>query len=371
MLKTMDRLDPEALKIKSAQTYLIEVPVPVLRIDSSSDIEAWQVLAVCLRSQSEHEGWGYQTGFGPVMSIIRRFLEQDILPQLLGRTALTHRDWWGNLYLRRHHIGLNGPTIQGISAPEIAAWDLIARADEVPLWRLISDTAPTSVSCYNTDVGWLGYSENELISNVNRAVENGFKAVKIKIGSEDFTTDLKRLEKLRSAVGPDLTIAVDVNSRWDINQAMQYAPDLTDFDIAWLEEPLYPFDVDGHARLAKGISTPLLHGESICEPLLFEEMIRAGAMEIAQPSNMKLGGISRWLRVASFAQAEGLRIVPAGWTMMQIDQHLAAAVRGCWMVEWIPWIRDIFVEPVSFRDGSLIVPDSPGASTKIKPELLN
>ena len=165
-------------------------------------------------------------------------------------------------------------------------------------------------------------------------------------------------------------ISVDVNSRWDLPTALARAPALADFDVAWLEEPLYPFDVRGHAELAAAIDTPLLHGESICEPLMFRDMLAAGGMEIAQPSDMKLGGISRWREVADLAEKAGKRVVPAGWTMMQVDQHLAAATPHCWMVEWIPWIREIFQEPVRFEDGEILVSDAPGAGTAITPDAL-
>jgi L-alanine-DL-glutamate epimerase-like enolase superfamily enzyme len=360
----------EALKIVKAQSYLLEVPVPLLHIDSQSDISAWHVLAVCLRSETGHEGWGYQSGFGPVMGALRQFLEADILPAIIGKDAADHKRWWSEIYLLRHHLGLNGPAIQGISAPEVAAWDLVARASEVPLWKLLGGRWQNKILCYNTNVGWLGFSQDELIDNVKRAMDVGFRGVKVKIGSPSFSTDIKRLEALRGAVGSEILISVDVNNRWDLQTALQCAPLLADFDVAWLEEPIHPFDVHGHAAFAAAVSTPLLHGENIYEPLMFRDMLKAGGMGIAQPSNMKLGGISKWLQVASIAQSEGKRIVPAGWTMMQIDQHLAAATSNCWMVEWIPWIKDIFTDPVLFDDGYITVSDAPGASTRIRPELL-
>ncbi len=367
----MDSHETEKLTITSAQAYLLEVPVPVLRIDAQSEISAWHVLAVCLRSESGHEGWGYQSGFGPVMAALKMFLEKDILPAIVGSNAAEHRLWWPEIYLLRHHLGLNGPAIQGISAPEVAAWDLIARSCEQPLWKLLGGKCQDKILCYNTNVGWLGFSQDQLISNVKRAMDEGFRGVKVKIGSPDFGADIKRLEALRRAVGSKLLISVDVNNRWDLQTALKCAPELAAFDVAWLEEPIHPFDVSGHASLGSAITTPLLHGENIYEPLMFRDMIKAGGMDIAQPSNMKLGGISKWLQVASFAQTEGKRIVPAGWTMMQIDQHLAAATPSCWMIEWIPWIKDIFTEPIVFDDGYITVSDAPGASTKIRPELLS
>ena len=99
---------------------------------------------------------------------------------------------------------------------------------------------------------------------------------------------------------------------------------------------------------------------------MFRDMLDAGAMDIAQPSEMKLGGIANWLAVADIARSAGKRVVPAGWSMMQIDQHLAAATPHCWMMEWIPWIRDIFEQRVRFEDGDIIASDGPGAGTTIR-----
>jgi L-alanine-DL-glutamate epimerase-like enolase superfamily enzyme len=360
----------EPLVISEARSFHLQVPVRALKVDSQSALKAWDVLAVKLVTDSGIEGWGYQCGFGGVMSALRFFLDKSILPQLIGQDARMHKKWWSELYLLRHHTGLNGPAVQGISAPEVAAWDLMARAADVPLWMLLGGVFRPRVPCYNTNCGWLGYSLDELVDNVKRSVEEGFRAVKVKIGSEDFSEDLRRIRAVREAVGAEITVAVDVNNRWDLQRALKCAPALADFQIAWLEEPLYPFDVRGHAELAAAIETPLLHGENIYDPLMFRDMLDAGAIDIAQPSNMKLSGISRWLEVAALAKTEGKRIVPAGWTMMQIDQHLAAATSHCWMIEWIPWIRDIFLEPVQFENGYIVVPCTSGASTAIRPDAL-
>ncbi|MBM4081609.1 MAG: mandelate racemase/muconate lactonizing enzyme family protein, partial [Planctomycetes bacterium] len=223
---------------------------------------------------------------------------------------------------------------------------------------------------YDTNCGWLGYPLDELVENVKRTVGSGYRAVKIKIGLEDFNEDVRRLEAVREAIGTEVLMATDVNNRWDLQKALKCAPVLADFDAAWLEEPLYPFDVRGHAELAAALDTPVLHGENIYDPLMFRDMLAAGAMDIAQPSDMKLSGISRWLEVAHHARVAGKRVVPAGWTMLQIDQHLAAATPHCWMIESIPWIRDIFQEPARFEDGYIVVSDAPGAGTAIKPEAL-
>ena len=358
----------DPLKITGAESFLLRVPVRSLNVDSQSTLDSWDVLVVRLVAESGLEGWGYQCGFGAVMAALKTFLDQAILPELIGKDAKAHQNWWNEIYLGRHHIGLNGPAVQGVSAPEVAAWDLLAKDAEKPLWMLLGGNCRGRVPCYDTNCGWLGYSCEELVDNVKRSIEEGFRCVKVKVGSDDFSRDLRRLEAVRKATGSEIQIATDVNGRWDLQTSLKCAPALSDFDIAWLEEPLYPFDVQGHAELAAEIKTPLLHGENIYDPLMFRDMLHAGAMEIVQPSNMKLGGISRWLEVAAMAKDAGKRVVPAGWTMMQIDQHLAAATSNCWMVEWIPWILEIFEDPVRFEAGYIRVSETPGAGTAIKTE---
>ncbi|MFC1607219.1 mandelate racemase/muconate lactonizing enzyme family protein [Candidatus Latescibacterota bacterium] len=361
-----DHISSDPVRITNAISCLLHVPVRPLRVDSQSTLDAWDVLAVKLTTDTGIEGWGYQTGFGPVMTALKSFMDNVILPQLPGLDIRMHKAWWRDLFLYRHHTGLNGPAFQGVSAPEIAAWDVLAKSAGLPLWSLIGGSCRSSIMCYDTNAGWLGYPIDELVENVRRSVDDGFRGVKVKIGLPDFSEDIRRLEAVRDAIGGSIIMATDVNNRWDLQTALACAPVLADYDVAWLEEPLYPFDIAGHAELGTSIETPLLHGENIYDHLMFRDMLEAGAMDIAQPSDMKLGGISRWLEVASYAGNCGKRVVPAGWTMMQIDQHLAAVTPHCWMVEWIPWIRDIFCEPVQFENGDIIISSLPGAGTEIK-----
>ncbi len=360
----------EPLIIGHAESFLLRVPVRPIQVDSQSSLDAWNVLAVKLVTDSGIEGWGYQTGFGTAMSVLQVFIDKVLLPDITGLDARLHTKWWSEHYLLRHHTGLNGPAFQGVSAPEVAAWDLRAKSAHVPLWNLLGGVGGRRIPVYDTNAGWLGYSVTELVDNVKRSVDKGFHGVKIKIGSPDFGNDVHRLEAVRKAVGDEFLVAVDVNNRWNIDTALKCAPTLEDFDIAWLEEPLYPFDVRGHAELGAAITTPLLHGENIYDPLMFRDMIDSGAMDIVQPSDMKLGGLTRWLEVSEMAASAGRKIIPAGWTMMQIDQHLAAVTPHCSMVEHIPWITEIFQDPVSIDDGTIVVSDTPGASTEIKNEAL-
>ena len=257
MIETVDDMP---LKIVSARTYLLRVPVPALRVDAQSVLDAWDVLAAEMVTDAGLIGRGYQCGFGPVMAALKHFVEGAILPDLIGRDARRHRQWWQELYLLCHHTGLNGPAIQGLSVPSSPPGIYWPRRPMRSLWSLLGGEQGRRVPCYDTNCGWLGYTLEELLDNVSRSIDQGFRGVKVKIGV-DFEEDLRRLSAVRARLGDDAIVTTDANNRWDLQTALRRAPSLVEFDIAWLEEPLYPFDVRGHAELAAAIKTPLLHGE--------------------------------------------------------------------------------------------------------------
>jgi len=142
-----------SIAIQKAESFHLRVPVGPLQHDSQSKLEAWDVVAVRLTAENGIEGWGYQVGFGPVMFALKIFIDREIIPSLVGLDVFEHKRWWSELYLRRHHMGLNGPALQGVSAPEVAAWDLCAKALNAPLWKLLGGRCRKRVLCYNTHVG--------------------------------------------------------------------------------------------------------------------------------------------------------------------------------------------------------------------------
>ncbi|MEK7751526.1 MAG: enolase C-terminal domain-like protein, partial [Acidobacteriota bacterium] len=198
----------------------------------------------------------------------------------------------------------------------------------------------------------------------------GFAGVKIKVGSEDPTLDYERVEAVRRAVGGRPRLMIDANCRWDLNTALKWGGRMEALDLAWLEEPLDPFDIPGHAALAAGLTLPVMIGESITSLHVFRDYIAARAVDILQPDALKLGGISAWREAAGLARIHGLPVVPAVWDMMQVNAHLCATIPHVLMAEYIPWLLHIFKRPVRIEDGFLLAPDEPGIGTEIKLEAM-
>ncbi|HEX7652734.1 MAG TPA: mandelate racemase/muconate lactonizing enzyme family protein, partial [Verrucomicrobiae bacterium] len=268
-------------------------------------------------------------------------------------------------------VGRAGITHLALGAIDIALWDLKAKAAGVPLWKLLGGSATKKVEAYNTDGGWLNWPMETLVDDCRRLVETeGYRAVKLKVGGPDPREDLRRVEAVRRALGPDIRIMTDANGRWTLPQAIQTAGRLADFDIVWIEEPIYFDDVAGHRRLADAIRTPIALGEQLYTTQNFRDFITAGAVHYVQPDVVRLAGITEFWQVADLAHAHRLPVVPHVGDMCQVHQHLCFAHPACHLLEYIPWLRDWMEHPAQIVGGYYVAPEVPGAGMTPSPKAL-
>ena len=167
-----------------------------------------------------------------------------------------------------------------------------------------------------------------MVDDAKRLVAEGFRGVKIKIGSPDPNDDLERIEAVREAIGPRVQFMVDANGRWDLPTAVHVGRHLADYDIRWFEEPMWFDDVAGHAALARTISTPIALGEQQYSLDAFRQFIAAGAVHYVQPDATRIGGVTPWWQAADLAYAHRLPVVAHVGDMMQIHLHLSIAHPG-------------------------------------------
>jgi len=265
-------------------------------------------------------------------------------------------------------VGRAGITHLALGAIDIALWDLKTKAAGVPLWKLLGGSATKKVEAYNTDGGWLNWPLETVVSDCKRLIEeNGYRAVKLKVGGANPDEDLRRVEAVRKALGPEIRIMTDANGRWTLPQAIQTAGRLADFDVAWIEEPISFDDVQGHSRLAEAIRTPIALGEQIYTAAHFREFIHAGAVRYVQPDVVRLAGITEFLEVADMAHSYNLPVAPHVGDMAQVHQHLCFAHPACNLLEYIPWLRDWMEHPARIQDGHYLAPHASGAGTTPNP----
>jgi L-alanine-DL-glutamate epimerase-like enolase superfamily enzyme len=359
------------MRITSVEVFWLRLDLPAAVADAMTDVRHWDVVATRIGTDAGIAGWGYNCTLAEGSRALVALIEDDLAPKLIGQDPHDVERLWRETYLTRHFTGITGVAVQGVAAPEIALRDILAKAAGQPLWRLLGGDGGTArVPVYSTDGGWLGFGEAELVANAKAVRDAGFHGFKMKVGLPDLDEDVRRLAAVRAAVGPDYPVMIDANGRWSLEEARQATALFAPYRPYWLEEPLHPFDVPAHAELARATKIPILAGETLYDIRMFRDFMAAGALGLAQPDVLKLGGIGCWMEVAALARTFGLQVVPAGFNLMQIDAHLMAAIPHGLMMEYLPWLGPIFERPVQVENGFALVPREPGVGADIRPEAI-
>ncbi|HAM72947.1 MAG TPA: fuconate dehydratase [Verrucomicrobiales bacterium] len=350
-----------------------------------------------------------------------------LLPRLKGRTleSLTAdmgafwRHLTGDSQLR--WIGPEKGAIHLATAALVnAVWDLWAKVEGKPLWRLLVDMTPEElVRCidfryitdlltpgealallrakapgkqarigealasgypaYTTSAGWLGYSDDRLRGLCREALAGGWTHFKIKVG-RDLADDLRRCTIIREEIGPDRRLMVDANQVWDVPQAITWMRELARFNPWWIEEPTSPDDVLGHAAIARAVAPiGVATGEHCQNRVVFKQLLQAGAIRFCQIDACRLGGVNEVLAVLLMAAKCGVPVCPhaGGVGLCEHVQHLSffdfVAVTGSMedrIIEYVDHLHEHFVDPVQVRGGRYLPPSLPGYSTEMKPASL-
>jgi L-fuconate dehydratase len=301
-----------------------------------------------------------------------------------------------------------------------ALWDLHAKLEEKPLWKLLADMTPEElVACvdfsyisdavtpgealdllrgqlptrgereaqllregfpaYSTSAGWIGYPEETLPDLARAAMAKGFDHLKVKVGG-DLDSDLRRARIVRQAIGPGMRLSLDANQAWDVDQAIDALAVLREVDPYWIEEPTSPDDILGHRRVREAVSPiKVATGEHVQNRVVFKQLLQLGAIDICQVDCCRLGGVNEVLAVLLLAAKFGVPVCPhaGGVGLCEYAQHISIfdyiafggplEQRVC---EFVDHLHEHFVDPVRVTGGRYEVPTSPGYSIEIRPESL-
>lgn len=359
------------MRISGVETFLLDIPLRQRTIsDSQSRVESVEFVQVRIDTNEGLSGWGFNWNYTKGTRAVKVMIDEVYAPHLIGKDPLDRRRICSELIYTTHFIGRVGVALVGICAIELALWDIHCKALGVPLWRALGP-AKDRVKAYNTDGGWLSWSVDELIEDMGKLVARGFDTVKMKVGGPSPQEDYQRVGAVRKALGDGVKLAVDVNTQWDLNTALVWGRRLEEFDILWLEEPLHPFDVAGHQRLASALDVPIAVGETIYSKYTFKDYLERGAADILQADVTKLSGIDEWLEVAGLASAYNVPLIPHTNVQQKVHVQLAAATPQVPMVEYCyESLADIWKEPLTVADGFYSLPQEPGVGCELRPEVL-
>jgi L-alanine-DL-glutamate epimerase-like enolase superfamily enzyme len=362
------------MKIEKVEAFIMHLPVTGDSIaDSTHRISLWGVVGAKIRTSSGLEGIGFTGTHAHMKSdqAIARFISEVYEPLLIGENPLEHQRLWEKLF---HFppiqwIGRSGISQLALSAIDVALWDVKAKEAGLPLWALLGGSHTERMRAYNTDVGWLSLSNSELVDSCRRCCEEeGFTAVKLKVGSDNILLDVGRVEAVRRALGSEILISVDANGKFDLPRAARLSGLLEPYDVLWFEEPMWFDDVEGHALLAKSTKIPIALGEQIYSVVSLGQFIARRAVQFVQPDVTRIGGITSFLEVAKISSTNSLPVAPHAGEMSQVHIHLAFHLSSCSILEYIPWIRHCFAEPATVKDGYFLRPQMPGVGTTFTEE---
>ena len=302
-----------------------------------------------------------------------------------------------------------------------AVWDLYAKLDEKPLWKLLADMSPEQlVACvdfryiddvltpndalailrrneatkaerqqlllaegfpaYTTSAGWLGYPEASLPERAREALADGFTHLKLKVGA-DLESDLRRARLVRGAIGPANRLSLDANQAWGVEQAIEAIRALSEVDPWWIEEPTSPDDVLGHRRIREAVApVRVATGEHAQNRIVFKQLLQLGAIDACQVDCCRLGGVNEVLAVVLLAAKFGVPVCPhaGGVGLCEYAQHVSmfdyiavGATLDDRVCEFVDHLHEHFVDPVRVVGGRYLAPSTPGYSIEIRPESLS
>lgn len=343
------------LLIREVRSRPVIVPMKRPLRTSSGAVTVAPLVLIDLVTDDGITGRSYLFGVAPLtlkplcslIDAMGKMIEGDVVSpfhierELRGRMVLP-----GPYYL----IGM------AIAGLDMACWDVLGVAAGMPLVRLLGGT-PGTVPAYNSN-GLGIMPASEVASEAIQLVEEGFRAVKIRLGRPGAKDDLAAVRAVRRALPDDIVLMADFNQALSVHEANQRCRLLDDEGIYWIEEPIRADDFTGCARLSAEVRTPIQIGENFISVHQMESALQAHASDLVMPDIQRIGGISGWMRAAAVAQAHGVEM--SSHLFPEISSSLLGVTPTAHWLEYVDWANPILAEPLQVQDGNVLIPDRPG-----------
>ncbi len=256
-----------------------------------------------------------------------------------------------------HFVGYQGLSLIAVSGLDMAAWDALAKAANMPLCVLLGGSVGPVVA-YNSNGLWLKEPAAVAAEAVELRDKGRFTGLKLRLGRTQMRDDLATIDAVRKAVGDDMHLMVDFNQGLHLGEALPRCHAIDDLGLDWIEEPLVYDNYDGHAQLAAELQTPIQIGENFYGPRDLQRALQCKACDLVMPDFMRIGGVTGWLRAAAIAGAAG---VPVSTHLYpEVAAHVMRVTETAHWLEWQDWADPILQKPYEIKDGLLHIPNVPG-----------
>ncbi len=318
--------------------------------------DQWPLILIDLRTKEGVVGRSY---LEPYLTQSARYIVpviQDLVEAKKGAALAPVMDFQaGRKSLNL--IGYEGIAMIANAGVDMAAWDALAKAADMPLAVLLGGSVGP-VPAYNSNGLWLTDPSTLAAEAAELVQEGDFSGLKLRLGRDKLADDLEAIRQVRSAAGADMKLMVDFNQGLTLGDAIHRCNALDDQGLYWFEEPTTYNNFKGYAQLARDLKTPLQLGENFYGPRDLYQALQLGACDYVMPDMMRIGGVSGWLRSVGIAAAAGVEV--STHLYPEVSAHLMRITETAHWLEWQDWADPILQEPFLVEDSKLWIPDRPG-----------
>jgi L-alanine-DL-glutamate epimerase-like enolase superfamily enzyme len=347
------------LRITGVETDLLKPPpgapfydaLQTLNVDKGS-------VVLRIRTNAGITGWASSSfgNLGEGARVVQTILEYEVKPVIMGKDPAFPRRIRAELWKAMNYQGVTGVGQFALAATDIALWDILGKNAGLPVYKMLGayrDRMPVYSMC-----GWYYDNDGDLSRfkrQVTTAVEQRYKAVKIKVGKYSLDDDVRRIRVARDVIGKDRRLMVDANQVFDRKEALRRGKVYQDMGCFWLEEPLPPQDMEGFAILAQALEMRIATGENLNTKYAFADLIARRGADVVQPDNRRAGGVSEWMEIAAIADGYEVEVASHGGGATNLNMLLAMP-------------NAIYMEtsgPHKMVDGEVLAPEEPGMSSEV------
>jgi len=355
------------MKIVEVQPYLLAIPIKEKDFPARWGWGNFNQVVVAITTNDGMTGFGEAFGyFAPhaVFSVIKHLLR----PMLIGADPTSISALMERMHRQTHFLGRSGIAMFAISGVDIALWDITAKLAGLPLYRLLGGAEAEKVPAYASLVKYRDMEH--LRAAALHAVRSGYDLIKL------HQTEVESIALARQTVGDKIRITMDVNCAWDPRQALDMARELAPHGLYWLEEPIWPpEDFRSLAQLGQKSGIPIAAGENAQTLHPFREMFELRAVTYAQPSVVKVGGISEWRKIAALAEAHNVRVNPHSPYFgpgLLATAHLVASSP---VADWVEYLyvtleASLCKQAPRLESGYIYLPPGPGLGLEVDMDVI-
>jgi L-alanine-DL-glutamate epimerase-like enolase superfamily enzyme len=373
-LQTLSAQVTEGIKITAMETDVLRMPPGKPFMDAIHRFGAESGGVVLrLKTNSNVTGWGY-VSFGAEIGgprVVEDIMQGMLKPVLIGQDPTLSKKLRHEMWRATEYSGTSGLVTCAMAAVDMALWDIVGKVAKMPVFRLLGgyrSSLPTYDMC-----GWYYDNDDDLSQfqkQIQSALEEGFQAVKIKVGRFTLDDDVKRIKAAQALLGKDRRLMVDANQKFSFTDALDRGRVYQELGCFWYEEPMMPHEVKEFGALASELDIRIATGENLYGKYQFLDLLRAGGADVVQPDNRRAGGVSEWMEIGAIADAFNVELASHGGG--PTNMHMLLAMPNAIYMESGSLKNDTaHVETLRLVNGEIPAPEDPGMGNELRREYID